>query len=292
MRPAAYCDELATVHLGDAIELLRQIPEGSVDAVVTDPPYGEGAASWDRTSIGFHEAWLSAVLPLLKPDAPILAFASRRLEWQLCAAAAALGIRIRPQLAWVHRQGQQPAPDMPRIEHEPVVWLGGGLRPAAEEVRRMRSYAMRGSPLVQRGPANPRGFGAWTYRPHPAGPVGGTVFESTRRVEGAGEGGRRPGRKPTAVMAYFVALACPPDGVVLDPFCGTGATLAAAKRLGRRSLGIDADESVLPLLRRRLQHEVHQPALLETGPTPSHPIDHAAVRRLPFFAIAAANPEE
>ena len=286
-----YSDELATVHLGDAVEVLRQAVAGCVDAVVTDPPYGEGAASWDRTSIGFHEAWLSAVLPLLKPDAPILAFASRRLEWQLCAAAAALGIRIRPQLAWVHRQGQQPAPDMPRIEHEPVVWLGGGLRPATEEVRRMRSYAERRSPLVQRGPSNPRGFGPWTYRPHPAGPVGGTVFESARRVEATGAAGRRAGRKPTAVMAYFVALACPPGGVVLDPFCGTGATLAAAKRLGRRSLGIDADESVLPLLRRRLEREVHQPALWETGPTPSHPAQPAAALALPF-ATPATNTQE
>src|SRR5215467_11657662 len=98
MKLVAYRDELATVHLGDAIEVLRQMPAGWVDAVVTDPPYGEGAATWDRASIGFHEAWLAAVLPLLKPGAPILAFASRRLEWQLCAAAAALGIPIRPQL--------------------------------------------------------------------------------------------------------------------------------------------------------------------------------------------------
>ncbi|MDP5181836.1 DNA methyltransferase [Blastococcus sp. BMG 814] len=43
-------------------------------------------------------------------------------------------------------------------------------------------------------------------------------------------------------MAALVRLACPPGGVVLDPCAGTGATLVAARRVGRRSIGVELEE--------------------------------------------------
>ena len=240
--------------LGDCRERLAELAPGSVDAVVTDPPYGEREARWDRTSVDFHTEWLSAVRPLLRPGAPILAFASRRLDWQLKVAAHQLRIPNRGQLIWTHRQGFQPTPGSPRIEHESLVWLGGDLRPRAAEVRGMRAY-FTPHPLIER--ASTRGFQKWTYRPNPDGPVGGTVYEAARNnlTEKAGRSRDRSAQKPVGVMRYFVALACAPDGVVLDPFCGTGATLEAASELGRSSIGVDRDGAVLALIERRLRRE-------------------------------------
>ena len=51
-----------------------------------------------------------------------------------------------------------------------------------------------------------------------------------------------PVPKPVAMMAALAVLACPPGGLLLDPFAGTGATLLGARRTGRRSLGLELEE--------------------------------------------------
>jgi hypothetical protein len=58
---------------------------------------------------------------------------------------------------------------------------------------------------------------------------------------------------PEALAEFFIKSFCPPGGTVLDPFCGSGTTLAVAKRLGRNSIGIDVRQSQVDLTHRRLQ---------------------------------------
>lgn len=58
---------------------------------------------------------------------------------------------------------------------------------------------------------------------------------------------------PEKLVEAFVLSFCPPDGIVLDCFCGSGTTLAVAKRLGRNSIGMDIRESQIDLTERRLQ---------------------------------------
>jgi len=66
---------------------------------------------------------------------------------------------------------------------------------------------------------------------------------------------------PQKLAEYFIRHACPPGGVVLDPFSGSGTTVAAAVTLGRVGLGSDIRESQLELGRRRCR-EI-QPVLLD-----------------------------
>lgn len=58
---------------------------------------------------------------------------------------------------------------------------------------------------------------------------------------------------PESLAERFVLSLCPPGGIVLDPFCGSGTTLAVAKRYGRDGIGIDVRESQIELTRRRLE---------------------------------------
>jgi DNA modification methylase len=64
-----------------------------------------------------------------------------------------------------------------------------------------------------------------------------------------------PTVKPTDLMAYLCRLITPPDGVVLDPFCGSGSTGKAAIREGFRFIGIELDAEFIEIARARIRHE-------------------------------------
>jgi DNA modification methylase len=92
---------------GDCLDLLPTIASESVDAVVTDPPYGIKFMSkeWDKDNIAFRtEVWVEC-LRCLKPGAHLVAFGGTRTYHRLVCAIEDAGFEIRDQLAWVYGQG-------------------------------------------------------------------------------------------------------------------------------------------------------------------------------------------
>ena len=76
--------------------------------------------------------------------------------------------------------------------------------------------------------------------------------KATRKERGTSND--HPTVKPLALMEYLLTLLSTPDGgVILDPFAGSGTTLLAAQRLGRRSIGIELTEHNCEIARSRLQ---------------------------------------
>lgn len=57
---------------------------------------------------------------------------------------------------------------------------------------------------------------------------------------------------PEELAEFFIRSFCPPDGIVLDPFCGSGTTLAVAKKFGRDAIGIDIRQDQCDLSERRV----------------------------------------
>ena len=94
-----------TIHVGDALEVLRTLPSESVDAVVTDPPYGLKfmGKDWDR-AVPNVEYWAEA-LRVAKPGAHMLAFGGTRLYHRLTCAIEDAGWEIRDCLMWVYAEG-------------------------------------------------------------------------------------------------------------------------------------------------------------------------------------------
>ena len=106
---------------GDALELLAKLPENSVDAVVTDPPYGIGMQPWDGTDIRraagseartANEAfqrwttlWARQIRRVLAPGGHALIFAAPRTFHRLAVGVEDAGLEIRDQLLWVNGQG-------------------------------------------------------------------------------------------------------------------------------------------------------------------------------------------
>jgi DNA modification methylase len=70
------------------------------------------------------------------------------------------------------------------------------------------------------------------------------------------DGATHPTVKPLDLMAWLIKLITPPQGVVLDPFAGSGATIAAARDLGIRSIGIERESAYLDMAIYRLRQEV------------------------------------
>jgi adenine-specific DNA-methyltransferase len=62
-----------------------------------------------------------------------------------------------------------------------------------------------------------------------------------------------PTQKPVEALKPLIAAFCPADGIVLDPFCGSGSTLVAAKELGRRYVGIEIEGAHCDTAARRLE---------------------------------------
>jgi site-specific DNA-methyltransferase (adenine-specific) len=67
-----------------------------------------------------------------------------------------------------------------------------------------------------------------------------------------------PTEKPVPLLAHLVAKSCPEGGAVLDPFAGTGATLVAAVKLGRRVVGMELEERYCEVAARRLEQAVRE----------------------------------
>jgi site-specific DNA-methyltransferase (adenine-specific) len=94
-----------TLHLGDCLEVLRTMPDCSVDAVVTDPPYGLAfmGKRWDY-DVPSVEVWAEC-LRVLKPGGHLLAFAGTRTQHRMAVRIEDAGFEIRDMIAWVYGSG-------------------------------------------------------------------------------------------------------------------------------------------------------------------------------------------
>mgnify|MGYP000314115749 CR=1 FL=1 len=90
---------------GDCLDALRAMPDASVDAVVTDPPYGLSfmGKKWDYDVPG-TDVWAEC-LRVLKPGGHLLAFAGTRTQHRMCVRIEDAGFEIRDMIAWVYGQG-------------------------------------------------------------------------------------------------------------------------------------------------------------------------------------------
>jgi hypothetical protein len=91
------------------------------------------------------------------------------------------------------------------------------------------------------------------YRDELKGKAVADIWQDIDRINPVGsERLGYPTQKPEALLARIIEASCPPDGVVLDPFCGCGTTIAAAERLGRAWVGIDITYLAISLIKSRL----------------------------------------
>jgi site-specific DNA-methyltransferase (adenine-specific) len=110
-----------TLHLGDCLDVVRSMPDGCVDAVVCDPPYGLSfmGKGWDHGVPGV-EFWIEA-LRVAKPGAHLLAFGGTRTYHRLACAIEDAGWQIKDCLSWLYGSGFPKHRSLLKPAWEPVV---------------------------------------------------------------------------------------------------------------------------------------------------------------------------
>ncbi|XAF37069.1 methyltransferase [Mycobacterium phage MKC-IRE-02] len=109
-----YQDDSVTLYHGDALDVLAELPDRSVDAVVCDPPYELSfmGKKWDGSGIAFDVEMWEQCLRALKPGGHLLAFGGSRTWHRLAAAIEDAGFEIRDSIAWLYGQGMPKSLDV------------------------------------------------------------------------------------------------------------------------------------------------------------------------------------
>jgi len=95
------------IHTGSNLDVLPTLPDNSVDAIVTDPPYELGfmGKSWDASGIAYNVGLWRECLRVLKPGGHILAFSGSRTYHRMACAIEDAGFEVRDQMMWVYGSG-------------------------------------------------------------------------------------------------------------------------------------------------------------------------------------------
>ncbi len=122
------------LHHGNCLDILRTLPDASVDAVVTDPPYGLSfmGKRWDYDVPGV-EIW-EQCLRVLKPGGYLLAFAGTRTQHRMAVRIEDAGFEIRDMIAWMYGSG---FPKSHNLQDDRQGW-GTALKPAMEPITMAR----------------------------------------------------------------------------------------------------------------------------------------------------------
>ena len=99
--------ELNKIYCWDCLEIMKLLPENSVDSIVTDPPYELGfmGKSWDNTGIANNPEMWKECLRVLKPWGHLLAFSGTRTYHRMACAIEDAGFEVRDMIEWVYGSG-------------------------------------------------------------------------------------------------------------------------------------------------------------------------------------------
>jgi modification methylase len=243
-----------TILVGDCVERMNALPAGSVDLIFADPPYNlqldEGLTRPDQSRVdavdddwdkfdsfahydAFTRAWLGAARRLLKPDGALWVIGSYHNIFRVGAALQDLDFWLLNDVIW---RKANPMPNFRGTRftnaHETLIWAA---RERASRVTFNYEALKQGNDDLQMR-------SDWLF----------PLCTGGERL--AGEDGNKvhPTQKPEALLHRILMGTTRPGEIVLDPFFGTGTTGAVAKKLGRRFIGVERDDSYIAAALKRI----------------------------------------
>ncbi len=254
-------DEIRT---GDCLEHLAALPAGCVDLAFADPPFNIGYeydVYHDRRGredyLRWTEKWLAAVRRVLKPQGSFYVAIGDEYAAELKVRLDELGLSMRNWIVWHYTFGVNCTRKFNRSHAHIFYYVADPKRFTfnADTVRvpsaRQTTYADR-----RANPAGKLPDDTWVLRPQEEARCFSADTDTWYVARVCGTFKERTGhpcQMPEAVLERIIRVSTNPGDLVLDPFAGSGTTLATAKRLGRRYLGIELSDEYAERVRERLR---------------------------------------
>ena len=243
------------LRLGDCLEVMKSIADNSVDAIITDPPYGTTACKWDSV-IDFELMW-KQLNRVIKPNGAIVLFGSEpfssalrmsniknyKYDWVWNKKLAGNGILAKKQ---------------PLKVHELIHIFNSKIYYPQKTKGKMRSKMTGGMDTnsvdtIQNSTSFQKEYKNDEYYPR-----------SIQDFSIAGMRANRihPTQKPVALMEYLIKTYTNENETVLDFTMGSGSTGVAAKNLSRNFIGIEQDANYFDIATDRISKEEKQLKIL------------------------------
>jgi len=206
-----YQDELATIYHGDCREVLPRLSGVRASLALTDPPYNIGANYSGKVADskdGYWE-WFKGIVDLCRERAEIVIFTHKVKALRYITDWDWVGVWSKPYSSGTRVGNSNIVP-----HYEPIFMYG---------IHKLGVHGQYTSDV-------------FTYNPKGAGQVNGWHGRDVAKLS---VGGHRF-TKPPELFSSLISLYC--GSLVLDPFLGSGTTCFCAKKLGKRSIGIDIEE--------------------------------------------------
>ena len=210
------------------------------------------------------ESFAGEWLRVLKPGGSAFVFAGRRLSHRFVVAFEDAGFTFKDSLAWLRESAPHRAQRVSvvfqrrgddRSANKWEGWRVGNLRPTFEPILWFVKPYTIGTTIADNilahevGAFNEQAFIRYEQAPD----------NVLRSGFAKGEGGLHLAQKPVKLLRALIELTTVPGQIVLDPFCGSGSTLVAAKSAGREYLGFEVDPDAAKVANKRLAPEKFAP---------------------------------
>ncbi len=248
----------------DLFDALEFLPDAFVDLLVIDPPYNlskdfevcKFKQMSDADYQAYLESWFPRLLRLLKPHASVYVCC----DWKSSPAIYTVlskYLTVRNRITWQREKGRGAKSNW-KNGMEDIWYAVADERNAyfdVEAVKQKRKviapYRVAGKPKDWE--ENDEGRFRLTYPSNFWDDISIPYWSMPENTD-------HPTQKPEKLIAKLILASCPPQGVVFDPFLGSGTTSVTAKKLGRHYCGVEINEEYACLAEKRL-------ALAETNRT-------------------------
>ncbi len=238
---------------GDCIEVLSKVGEPFADLIFADPPFNIGYKYdkyYDKVKsknyIAWTKEWMSVCEKVLKPHGSFYIAIGDEYAANVKVIADELGLFMRNWIIWHYTFGQQMKKKFAR-SHTHIFYFVKD-----KENFTFNDYAVR-VPSDRQLMYNDK-------RANPVGKMPDDVWDGYPRVCGTFKErtGWHPCQMPESLLKRIIAVSSKTGDCVLDPFSGSGTTLAAAKQLGRNYVGVEISQKYVANAKKRLARSEKQ----------------------------------
>jgi len=235
------------LHLGDCLDVMQGIPDGSVDMVCTDPPFGTTACKWDSV-IPFEPMW-EQLRRITKPNGAIVLMASQPFTSALVMSNVKM---FKYEWIWQKPKGtgHLNAKKMPMRDKEDVLVFYAAQCTYNPQMTAGTTYKNKaGDPT--KSTSMTESYGAYTNER--TDNLGTRYPKQVQAFPVVQRDTLHPTQKPVALMEYLIRTYTNPGETVLDFTMGSGTTGVAAANTGRKFIGIEMDADYFTVASARIR---------------------------------------